>query len=69
MHPRNARDAKLASLSMFYRKWIVSMATIVKLKMYNISVHIQADFTKLVSEHVLEQYRSNGVMTLRFQGK
>ena len=47
------------------------MATIVEIEKYkkcNISVHIKAIFTILVSGHVLEHDRSNGVVTLRFQG-
>ena len=77
MHPgtfpiNNSSDAQMASLRIL-RKWPVSMATIdriEKYKKYNISADIQAIFTILVSGHtVLEQYRSNVVMTLRFQGQ
>ena len=51
----NPSDAKLASLSI-WRKWPVSVATIVKIKNYNklyISVHIQAMFTILVYGHIM----------------
>ena len=78
MHPRtfhikNPNDAKLASLSICQAGIIEKMACFHvinrKYKKYNISVHILAIFTILVSGHMLEQYRSNEVMTLMFQGQ
>ena len=71
-HINNPSDAKLASLSIL-RKWPVSMATIIKnlkiqkvqyLGTYSSYFHNITFWT-----YVLEEYRSNGVMTLMFQGQ
>ena len=77
MHPRtfhikNPSDAKLALLSIL-RKWPVSNATVVRnrkiqnvqyLSSYSSYFHNISFWT-----YVIQQYRSNVVMTLRFQGQ
>ncbi len=73
-HIKNPSDAKLVSLSIL-RKLPVSMANIVKIekyKKYNISIIYSSYFHNInfsIWTCVLQQYRSNGVMTLRFQSQ
>ena len=72
-HIKNPSDAKLASLSFFfYRKWHVSMTTIVNIKKYkklNILVHSSCIHNIGFWTYVLKHVLSNGVMTLMFQGQ
>ena len=69
-HIKNPSDAKLASLSIL-RKWLVSTATIVKnrKKVQYISTYSSYFHNITFWTYVLEEYRSNGVMTLKFQGQ
>ena len=71
-HIKNPSDAKLASLSIL-RKWPVSMATIVKnrkiQKVQYLSTYSSYFYNIIFWTYVLEEHRSNGVMTSMFQGQ